>query len=221
MLVLTIDQQGSRRLGDRVDELLGLLRAHLDRTPGRRPVRPFERTVGDEVQAVLDDGDLAVDVALAVLRRGGWTVGIGAGPVDEPLPPSTRAGSGEAFVLARTAVERAKARPGGVALAIEGADLVAAADAEAVLTLVGAVASRRTPAGWEVIDALTDAGVGARQEDVAERLGITQQAVSQRLRTALWAEELAARPLAARLLVAAGGEQPAGPAGTTRRKGHA
>ena len=55
------------------------------------------------------------------------------------------------------------------------------------------------------IDAFRDAGVGARQEDVAETLGITQQAVSQRLRTALWAEEVAARPLLARLLVAAGG----------------
>ena len=57
--------------------------------------------------------------------------------------------------------------------------------------------------GEAAADALTDAGVGARQEDVAERLGITQQAVSQRLRTALWSEELAARPAAARLLVAA------------------
>jgi len=38
------------------------------------------------------------------------------------------------------------------------------------------------------------------QEEVAARLGITQQAVSQRLRTALWSEELAARPAAARLL---------------------
>lgn len=205
MLVLTIDQRGSRRVGDRVDVLLGQLGAHLDRRGGRRPVRAFERTVGDEVQGVVDDGDLAVDLALAVLRGGGWSVGIGAGPVDEPLPPTSRAGSGEAFVLARAAVERAKTRPGGVALAVAGRDRTVAADAEAVLTLVAAVAARRTTAGWEVIDALRDAGVGARQEDVAERLGITQQAVSQRLRTALWAEELAARPLAARLLLGATG----------------
>ena len=202
MLVLTIDQQGSRRVGDRVDGLL----ADLDRlVPARTSglVRPFERTVGDEVQAVLEDGDLAVDVVLAVLRRGGWSVGVGAGPVDLPLPPTSRAGSGAAFVHARTAVERAKTRPGPVAVAVAGEDPTAAADAEAVLTLVGAVAARRTTAGWEVIDALRAAGVGARQEDVADRLGITQQAVSQRLRTALWSEELAARPLAARLLRAA------------------
>lgn len=205
MLVLTIDQQGSRRVGDRVDELLATfatLPAAAAGSPG--VVRPFERTVGDEVQAVLDDADLAVDLALTVLRRRGWSVGIGAGPVDEPLPPSARAGSGDAFVLARAAVERAKSRTRPVPLGVQGSDAAAAAEAEAVLTLVAAVAERRTAAGWEVIDAIREADVGARQEDVAARLGISQQAVSQRLRTALWAEELAARPLAARLLAAAG-----------------
>jgi hypothetical protein len=199
VLVLTIDQRGSRRVGDRVEELLAVLARRLHSTP-RAVVRPFERTVGDEVQGVLDDADLAVDLALTALRGGGWTVGVGAGPVDLPLPASTRAGYGPAFVHARTAVERAKSRPGPVPLAVEGDGRRAAAEAEAVLTLLGAVAARRTPAGWEVIDAMRDAGAGARQDDVAARLGITQQAVSQRLRTALWAQEQAARPLAARLL---------------------
>jgi hypothetical protein len=226
MLVMTIDQQGSRRVGDRVDGLLDDLARHVDRSAARRPVRPFERTVGDEVQAVLDDADLAVELALTILRRGGWSIGIGAGAVDEPLPATSRAGSGNAFVLARSAVERAKSRPGGVPLAVAGEDHVAAADAEAVLTLLGAVATRRTAAGWEVVDALRDAGVGARQEDVAERLGITQQAVSQRLRTALWAEELAARPITARLLLAAGRPPattttPTSPTTTAPPEGHA
>jgi hypothetical protein len=210
VLVLTIDQQGSRRVGDRVDQLLDDIARHLARVGARAPVRPFERTVGDEVQGVLDDADLAVDLVLAVLRWGGWSVGVGCGSVDLPLPATSRAGSGPAFVLARAAVERAKARPGAVAAAVVGQDSLAATDAEAVLCLIGAVADRRTAAGWEVIDALRDAGVGARQEDVAMALGITQQAVSQRLRTALWAEEVAARPLLARLLVAAGGAAPDG-----------
>lgn len=205
MLVLTIDQQGSRRVGDRVEELLSAFAALPAAAPGAPGVvRPFERTVGDEVQAVLDDADLAVDLALTVLRRGGWTVGIGTGPIDEPLPSSARAGSGGAFVLARDAVERAKSRSRVVPLAVEGADAATAAEAEAVLTLVAAVGERRTAAGWEVIDAFREPGAGARQHDVAQRLGISQQAVSQRLRTALWAEELAARPLAARLLTDAG-----------------
>ncbi|NKY40752.1 hypothetical protein HGA02_14810, partial [Cellulomonas septica] len=104
MFVLTIDQRGSRRHGDRVEQLLADLAAHHEQT-GVDPLRGFERTVGDEVQGVYDDPEPVVDVALHVLRLGGWTVGIGAGPVDEPLPDSPRAGSGPAFVLARTAVE--------------------------------------------------------------------------------------------------------------------
>jgi hypothetical protein len=198
MFVVTIDQQGSRTLGDRVEEFL--------RTVGPEPqaLRAFRRTVGDEVQAVYAAPEPVVDVTLRVLRWGGWTVGIGAGPVDEPLPDDPRAGSGAAFVLAREAVEAAKSRARIVPLAVRGRHETGAADAEAVLVLVAAVAARRSEAGWAAIDAVHAAGDEARQDVVAQQMGISQQAVSQRLRTALWAEELAARDAAARLLTAAG-----------------
>lgn len=199
MFVLTIDQQGSRRVGDRVDALLGTLDDLLP-ADAAGLVRGFERTVGDEVQAVLDDAALVVDLTLRLTRMGGWSIGIGVGPVDHPLPTSTRAGSGPAFVHARTAVERAKARTRPVPLAVAGEPSGRAADAEAVLTLLGALGMRRTPAGWAVIDAMEMLGTNATQDAVATRLGVTQQAVSQRLRAAMWAEEVAARPVAARLL---------------------
>lgn len=197
MFVMTVDQVGSRRVGDRVDVLLGTLR-----DVGGRPgvVRPFERTVGDEVQAVLDDAAVTVDLALTLLRIGGWSVGIGAGPVDEPLPDSARAGSGEAFIRARAAVERAKSRSRPVPLAVVAGDRDAGRGSEAVLTLLGSVLVRRSAAGWAVVDAITELGASPTQADVARHLHITQQAVSQRLRTALWAEEIAARPVVARLL---------------------
>lgn len=198
MFIVTIDQRGSRVHGDKVDELLASP-AVREVTPDRAGVvRAFERTVGDEVQAVLDDARVVVDLVLDIARRGGWSIGIGAGDVDEPLPESSRAGSGAAFILARTAVEAAKSRTRTVALAVRGADDGAGRDAEAVLVLAAATAARRSAAGWEVIDALATGG--ARQEDVATALGISQQAVSQRLRTALHDEELAARSAAARLL---------------------
>ncbi|MBF0687592.1 MAG: hypothetical protein IR158_07465 [Cellulomonas sp.] len=197
MFVMTIDQRGSRRGTDRVPELLAAL-------AGVPVVRGFERTVGDEVQGVLDDPDVVVDTALQVLRDGGWSVGIGAGVVDEPLPASPREGAGPAFVLAREAVEAAKSRQRPVPLAVRGADPQAAADADAVLVLIGAVASRRTAAGWDAIDA-AHAADDAGQDVVARTLGVSQQAVSQRLLTAMWAEELAARPAAARLLTRAAG----------------
>jgi hypothetical protein len=204
MFVLTIDQQGSRTVGDRVPDFL--------RTLGELPglaggaggvVRPFERTVGDEVQAVFDAPELVIRVALDVLRWGGWSVGIGAGPVDLPLPTSARAGSGAAFILAREAVEAAKSRQRSVPLTVRGADPGRARETESLVVLLAALRERRTIPGWAVIDEITRAGGTLRQEDLARHLGISQQAVSQRLRTALWAEEEAARPLAARLLAEA------------------
>lgn len=198
MFVLTVDQRGSRRVGDRVPALLELIN---DGAPPTGVVRPFERTVGDEVQAVVDDPTVVVDLALRLLRIGDWSVGIGVGPVDQPLPDSSRAGSGEAFVRARAAVERAKSRGRPVPLAVVAGTPDGGRASEAVLTLLGSVLTRRTSTGWAVVDAMTDLGAGATQDDVARHLGVTQQAVSQRLRAALWAEEVAVRPVAARLLV--------------------
>ena len=196
--MLTIDQRGSRRGLDRVPELLSAL-------ADVAVVRGFERTVGDEVQGVLDDADVAVDTVLRVLRDGGWSVGVGVGPVDHPLPESPREGAGAAFVLARDAVEAAKSRQRPVPIAVRGADAQAAADADAVLVLLGALLARRSDAGWAAVDALRASGGASGQDAVAHTLGVSQQAVSKRLRTALWAEEVAARPAAARLLTRAGG----------------
>src|SRR5690554_6935452 len=139
MFVMTIDQQGSTQHGDHVAALLAHL-SELELTaPADGFARGFERTVGDEVQAVLDEPERAVAVALAVLRLGGWSVGIGAGPVNTPLPASTREASGTAFVHAREAVERAKSRSTAVPIAVEGENAERATEAEALLRLLGAV----------------------------------------------------------------------------------
>jgi hypothetical protein len=198
MLVMTVDQRHSRQQPDLVDELLTWLAS------AAPTVRPFERTAGDEVQGVLADPAAVVDLTLALVRRGDWSVGIGVGPVHEPLPASTRAGSGPAFVLARTAVTRAKSSP--QRLAVSAPDPVAAADAQAALDLLAAVVARRSEPGWEACDLMAQ---GLSQTEVAERLGVTKQAVSQRLRAALWAPEVAGRDLATRLLVVA--DQPRHP----------
>ena len=196
---MTVDQDASTRRGDLVPGLLDRLEDVLAGEPG--VVRGFERTVGDEVQGVLEDASTVVTAALEMLRLGGWAVGIGVGPADLPLPVTSRAASGPVFVRARAAVERARGRGSAVPLAVDAGDgpgAAPAAEAEAVLRLLGGVVGRRSPAGWEVVDLL--AGTDLRQKDVASRLGVSEQAVSQRLRTSLWSEELAVRPVAARLL---------------------
>src|SRR3954451_1599131 len=78
--VLTVDQRASRRGPDRVGDVLRLLNGTVP------AVLSFERTAGDEFQGVLDEPDAVVDVVAQLVRLGGWSIGIGAGPVQTPLP---------------------------------------------------------------------------------------------------------------------------------------
>ena len=93
MYVLTVDQRGSTGRPDRVPEVLARLDEML---AGRGVVVPFARTVGDEVQGVLDDPEAVVEVVLDLLRDGGWSLGLGVGPVVEPLPAVSREAAGPA-----------------------------------------------------------------------------------------------------------------------------
>ncbi|MDR7380689.1 hypothetical protein [Promicromonospora iranensis] len=235
MIVLTVDQRGSTYAADRVPEVLAEL---AELTRGHEGVVvPFERTVGDEVQGILAVGpagaELAVDIALHLLRDQGWSVGIGVGPVEGPLPTVSREARGFAFYRARDAVERAKTRGRGTSIAVEGpapgpAEPDLAAEVEALLRLLAAIRARRTPQGWEVADTLaTLEDKPGRQRIVAQSLEVSEQAVSQRVRAALWQEEVAVRPVAVRLLAELSGStreqpdavsRPAAEAGNRRAK---
>lgn len=190
---LTVDQRRSSGSADRVETALAKL-------AGVPTLLAFERTVGDEFQGLLDDPASVVDATLELVRDGGWHIGIGAGAVEHPLPSSTRSARGPAFELARDAVEAAKHRPQHVA--VRGGHATAAAEAEAVLSLVAAVVQRRSDAAWEVIDLQS---TGRSAADAAARLGISRQAVGQRLAVGLWQQEQAVRPVLARLLAGADG----------------
>jgi hypothetical protein len=194
VFVLTVDQRGSRSTSDLVPELL----TTLNRRPRRIGLlRKFERTAGDEVQGVLSDARATVDVIVQLLRADTWYVGVGVGSVDQPLPRSTRAGSGDAFVLAREAVNRAKISPHHVN--VVGANEHVAEQAESVLWLMASVLRRRSDRGWAVADLLTE---GLSRREVGVKLGISQSAVTQRAQAAGFAEEQRGRVLAAELLEA-------------------
>lgn len=188
--VLTLDQRSSR---SRTDEVPALLATLADLPPG--VVMTFERTVGDEVQGVLGEGDSAVEAVARVLRLGGWNVGIGVGEVDEPLPSSTREGRGTAYLRAREAVTRAKSAPHR--LTVVGA--LRDPDAEALETVLGlwaGLVERRSERGWEVHDLVAG---GLTHAEAAARLGISASAVSQRAQAAGLVDEERARRLAARI----------------------
>lgn len=190
MYVMTIDQRRSRRSADLVEEVLGTLNAD----PRFPPLRRFERTAGDEIQAVFDDAAAVVDIGLRLAQTNQWSVGIGVGGVRSPLPESTRAGSGPAFEFARVAVEDAKHAGGHIC--VRG-DKPSCEDADAMLALLGALSLKRTDAAREAGQLLSQ---GVTQQDIARRLGITQQAVSARLRSGLWQEDQRVRRSAARRL---------------------
>ncbi|TQJ70071.1 hypothetical protein FBY31_4251 [Arthrobacter sp. SLBN-100] len=210
MYVLTIDQQGSTSDIDRVPELISALQSL---TSAR-----FERSVGDELQGVVEQPEEVVDIALHALRGGYWYVGIGIGAVQVAPGGSPREGAGSGFVAARKAVELAKSAAGHVPLSVvagtmgrgreippqakEGA--MAGANAQAVLRLIGRLVQQRTQAQWRVVDSLRalEAGEGKHgsQKHVARELGISEQSVSRAVLRSGWQEEWAARPAAAMLL---------------------
>jgi hypothetical protein len=151
------------------------------------------RPVGEAWVAVVDDA--AVDAVVALVREGGRRIGVGAAP---PGP-----GDGPVTLAARRALEAARRRP--ARLAVRGTDPVAAADAQAVLTALALLLARRSAAAWAAVDLLA---TGATRAAAAAALGVSRQAVAQRLAAASWDLERELRPTAARLLDRAAGRPP-------------
>lgn len=210
MYVLTIDQRGSTHDIDRVPGLITALRSLTS--------APFERSVGDELQGVVEHSAEVVEIALHALRSGYWYVGIGIGTVQLTPGGSPREGSGSGFVAARKAVELAKSAASQVPLSVVSGNMgrgrgtspsagegsMASAHAQAVLRLIGRVVQQRTEAQWRVVDRLRGLqsadGRHGSQKQVALDLGITEQSVSRAVARSGWPEEWAARPAAAMLL---------------------
>ena len=195
MIVLTADQRGSRTGSDLVGPGLALLTRVVP-----DPLRTFERTAGDELQGVPGSAALAVAALQALVADGHWSVGLGVGPVELPLPSSTRAGRGPAYTAAREAVEAAKERHHHVSLVAEGLPDDAArtvADADAVLSLALTVALRWSEEAREAIALVRG---GASQTEAARTLGVTRQAVGQRLGAALFRQHAEAVGVVVRLL---------------------
>ena len=183
VVVLTVDQRGSRRSADKIPATLAAL-------ADVRLLLPFERTVGDEFQGVLDDPAALPRIVETLLRDDAWNIGIGIGAVEEPLAEHARAGRGIAYLNAREAVTAAKSSPWNLRVVGDHPDARAL---ETTLWLWAAVLSRRTARGWEVAD-LADQGLS--YVEVAQRLGIGQSAVSQRAQAAGIVEGRRARELA-------------------------
>ena len=192
--VMTVDQISSRHHRDAVPATLSTL-ANLF------PEATVTRTVGDEFQVLFVSEPMSVvDAILMLMREGTWHLGIGLGSVEEPVPDDLRAARGPAFLAAREAVEEAKDRPGHLRLIAAPPAEREGEDAEVLLDLLLALRARRSDAGWAAAE-LADTGL--TQAAIGDDLGISRQAVNQRLQAAQWALETRSRPVAARLLARA------------------
>lgn len=188
-VALIADQVDSRHSADRVPAALEMLGF-------TTPALAFQRTAGDEIQALFLDAHQAVAATASLMRAGSWRVGLGVGTVEEPLPDSTLAARGAAYVAARDAVARARSR--GMVVAVQSVPKCAAADdVETVCLLLAPYLAARSHKMWQAVD-LADSGL--KQTEIAAAIGIAQASVSRRLHAAHYEEVQRGVHLAAEML---------------------
>lgn len=172
MFVLTIDQKASRQSEDRVPWLLH----QFQRFP---TLTPFQRSAGDEVQGVLDDPQSVVEVLVLLMHDRGWHCGLGIGPgsfLNQSVPVAAE-GTGEAFYIARDAVEQSKKQKQAIVLNASAESLNVLL-ARTLLHTLQIIYNARTPRQQEVIAAYKNFG---RMDMVAQELGVSASAISQSL----------------------------------------
>lgn len=146
----------------------------------------------EDICAVVDSPEALCDTVMALLSDGSWAIGIGLvpGTGDEQLARDTATGSLRGG--ARAATVKVASLPKGKSTLAE--------DIAAVFALMGHVLGKRTLEGREATSLVRS---GLNQNEAAEELGISKQAMSQRLQAAGWQAETAGWSLAVNLLTRA------------------
>lgn len=141
-------------------------------------VGTFESLGVEDIRAEISTPEALCNVVMALLSDGDWAIGLGLGTqaLDEATGSLSRA-----------------ARPGTVSVGAHPQ----AGDIAAVFALLGQVLAKRTVEGREAT-ALVRGGLS--QNEAAAELGISKQAMSQRLQAAGWQAENAGWQLAVNLL---------------------
>jgi hypothetical protein len=189
--VVFLDQRDSGASRDLVSAWI----ASTAHDPTLRFLLPFERTAGDEVEALVADPETLAEVVRRALETEDWWVGVGVGSVVEPLPTSVRESRGDAFTLGREAIEAAKSKRGS------GVRVLAQEEERGQLfedatVLLADIYTRRSPGAREVA---TLRRLGMSAVEIAARLGISRQAVTKHLKSGRWREEEAAVRIALHL----------------------
>jgi predicted DNA-binding protein (UPF0251 family) len=191
---LTLDQRSSRDREDIVRLWMDIFNVEKK----YKLARKFERTSGDEMQALVDDPATAIDIVLDAIESKQWWIGLGVGEVHHPIPSSVRETSGEALENARLAVDRAKLKTERHRFVVIGDD-PKIEDLSTVLALVALIIERRSSLAKE---AARVNSLNLSQNEAAKMLRISQQSYSERLSRAAVPEQLAGRRLAIKIATA-------------------
>lgn len=163
----------------------------------------FELIGVEDIRAFITSPITTCDVVMALLAAGDWAIGIGVVPsADGTASEEDEASIEQAKKLATDAL-RPTARIGTVKVRIAGLkrDNPAAFNISAAFALIGQVLSKRTLEGREATSLVRS---GLNQNEAAQELGISKQAMSQRLQAAGWQAESAGWQLAVNLIEVAG-----------------
>lgn len=155
----------------------------LETLPG---VHPFEFVGVEDIVAVTDTPQDLLNVVMNLLSAGNWAIGIGVQPGLHTSDATAK----------KLAAPPPTAKTGTVTVRV-----VDNAEAEkniaAAFLLVAFVLGKRSGEGREATDLVRS---GLNQNEAAEALGISKQAMSQRLQAAGWQAEQAGWNLACALL---------------------
>ncbi len=154
--------------------------------PGAGASIGLERNRGDGWQALIAAPKWALRACLVLRARliakdAGFDtrIAVGIGSVAHVSPAGLHASDGEAFRRSGRALEAMKG-PRNFAVDVEGAETKAASLTAAVFGLCDQIAGDWTPAQAEAL-ALALTPAAPTQDDIAARIGASQQAVQQRL----------------------------------------
>ena len=155
-------------------------------------VGQFAVTGIEDIAAHIETAEATCDTALALLSHGDWALAIAAAP-----------SASTALSLAATTLGvHARAGTVKVGLAFQTEEATTASnelaeDIVGAFLMLGHILSRRTMEGREATSMMR---AGYSQIEAAAELGISKQAMSQRLQAAGWQAELSGWRLAVRLL---------------------
>lgn len=158
-------------------------------------VAGFEVLGVEDIRSQVADAEAALNLIMALLSDGNWAIGLGI------ADGSGRSAPSDASTTATAAVGT---RAGQVRVIVDRQNATTeAADIAATFALMSHVLHKRTYEGREATSLVRR---GMNQNEAAATLGISKQAMSQRLQAAGWPAEQAGWQLALNLITRAAGQ---------------